>query len=252
MKRWRYMLIAALLVMPGAVDAQEETAPLVSITNPMVADISTSTIEIHASFNGTQLLVFGARNMSGDLVIALRGPTAKVKLRRKERIAGMWMHVAQRNYYGLPVFYAMAATKPLETIASAEVRQSLGLGTQEVITASSPQADDAFDPALTRILRAKRWWQEPAATILYFGESLFKARMDLPSSLPPGDYTAEVYLFDRGTLQGFQAIPLRVYKTGIDARIYDLAQKNGWFYGLLAVLMALSGGWLAHRLFHRA
>ena len=87
--------------------------------------------------------------------------------------------------------------------------------------------------------------------ITYFGESLFKARLDLPDTLPRGDYTAEIYLFDRGHLLGFQTIPLVVYHTGIDARIFDEATHHGPIYGLVAVLMALFGGWLAHRLFHR-
>ncbi len=242
-------LITLLAIIAPLHALAEQTS--VSLTNPMVADISQTAIEIHSSFNGTQLLIFGSQNTAGELVIAVRGPTAKVRLRRKERIAGMWMHVDQRKYNDLPLFYALASTEPLGKIASPAMLQSLGLGAERVTLTSNQTTDDVFDPALVRILGLKHWWQVPATKITYFGESLFKARIDLPDTLPRGNYTAEVYLFDRGQLLGFQTIPLLVYKTGMDARIFDLAQKNGALYGLMAVMMALMGGWLAHRLFHR-
>ncbi len=231
--------------------AQAPALAPVSLVNPMVADISQTAVEIQSNFNGTQLLIFGAQNIPGELVIAVRGPTANVKLRRKERIAGMWMHVDQRKYGDLPIFYAIASTKPLKQMAAPAMLQSLGLGESRLLLASNETSDDVFDPALVRLLSAKDWWQSPFTHITYFGESLFKARLDLPDTLPRGDYTAEIYLFDRGRLLGFQTIPLVVYHTGIDARIFDQARNHGMQYGLAAVLMALCGGWLAHRLFHR-
>ena len=227
-----------------------DVAPL-SLVNPMVADISQTSVEIQSNFNGTQLLIFGARNMPGELAIVLRGPVANVKLRRKQRIAGMWMHVDQRKYTDLPLFYAIASTKPLKQLASPAVLQSLGLGESRLMLASNAASDDIFDPALIRLLTAKHWWQSPFAPITYFGESLFKARIDLPDTLPHGDYTAEIYLFNRGALLGFQTIPVTVLNTGVDARIANQATHHGAWYGYMAVLMALIGGWLAHRLFHR-
>jgi len=240
-----------IFLLASAAAAQAPTVAPVSLVNPMVADISQTSVEIQSNFNGTQLLVFGARNMPGELAIVVRGPTANVKLRRKERIAGMWMHVDQRKYGDLPIFYAVASTKPLKQLAAPAVLQSLGLGESRLMLASTQTSDDVFDPALVRLLSSKHWWQSPFAHITYFGESLFKARLDLPDTLPRGDYTAEIYLFDRGHLLGFQTIPVTVFHTGIDARIFDKATNHGALYGLIAVLMALLGGWLAHRLFHR-
>ena len=225
--------------------------PAVSLTNPMIADISQNAIEIRSDFNGTQLLIFGARNVPGDLVIAVRGPSINTTLRRKERIAGMWMQVDQRHYDNVPIFYALSSTKPLNRIASPAVLQSLGLGERRITEASNPKTDEQFDQALAALLTKKRWWQSPFGQITYFGESLFKARLTLPDTLPSGNYTAEVYLFNRGQMIGFQTIPLRSFKTGFDARIANAAKNDGLLYGLIAIVMALFGGWLGHRLFYR-
>jgi uncharacterized protein (TIGR02186 family) len=183
--------------------------------------------------------------------VVIRGQDINATLRRKERIAGMWMHVDQRKYSGLPVVYALASTKPLGQLAPPKMLQSLGLGEGRIVQASTNAPDDIFDKALVRAFERKRWWQSPFGTITYFGESLFKARITLPDSLPSGNYTAEVYLFNRGKLVGFQTIPLTSYKTGFDAAVANAARTNGLIYGLGAILMALFGGWLAHRLFHR-
>lgn len=244
------LLTLTLVALAGTAHAQSDNRP-VSLTNPMVADVSQNNIEIRSDFNGTQLLIFGARNVPGDLIIAVRGPAVNATLRRKERIAGMWMHVDQRQYHNLPVFYALASTKPISRIAPPMVLQSLGLGERRIIEASNATPDEQFDKALGEMMLHKRWWQVPFNRITYFGESLFKARLDLPDTLPSGKYTAEVYLFNRGKLVGFQTIPLKSYKSGFDADVAKMAQKNGLLYGLTAILVALAGGWLAHRLFRR-
>lgn len=244
----RAILIALTLFTPAY--AQEEPA-IVPVNTPMIADISQNAVEIHASFNGAQLLVFGARNQPGDLVIAVRGPERNLLLRRKERIAGMWMHVEQQKYNHIPLFYTLASTQPMEEIAPARLLQSLGLGGTEVIRLNNPHSKNLFDTALIQHFHKRHNWQIPFGTITYFGESLFKAKLNMPDTLPAGNFTVEVYLFDRGALISAQMMPLRSYKTGFDAKISSAAQMYGWAYGIGAILLALAGGWLAHRLFNR-
>ena len=251
MKRGASLLALCCCVFAMAAQAQKNEPHAVSLTNPLVADLSQNAVAIRTSFNGAQLLVFGAQNSPGDLVIAVRGPEANLLLRRKERIAGMWMHVDQRSYRNMPLFYALAATKPLTEIASPTLLQTLGLGESQVLLGGNPRPNERFDAALVSTLSAKQWWQVPFAKITYFGESLFKARLNLPDTLPRGDFTAEVYLFDNGQLMAFQSIPLAVYNTGFDAWITDKARNRGLAYGIFSVLLALFGGWLAHRIFNR-
>ena len=246
---WRFFLIASCLLSLSAHAQTPQSS--VSLASPMVADVSQNTIEIRSDFNGAQLLIFGARNVPGELVIVVRGPKIIANLRRKDRIAGMWMHVDQRRYDALPIFYALTSTKPLSRMAPPAVLQSLGLGERRIIEASNAVPNEKFDTALAELLNRKEWWQTSFGEITYFGESLFKARLTLPDTLPSGHYTAEVYLFNQGRLIGFQTIPLRSYKTGFDARIADTAQHRGLLYGLIAITMALFGGGLAHRLFSR-
>jgi uncharacterized protein (TIGR02186 family) len=241
-------MTALLLLTIATASHAQETDPLIA---PMVADISQNTIEIHSSFNGAQLLIFGARNQPGELVIVVRGPSANLHLRRKERIAGMWMHVEKQKYEAVPLFYAIASTRPLAEIAPPLVLASLGLGAEHVIQSNNPSSKAVFDTALQEIFSKQRTWQTDFSPITYFGESLFKAKLTIPDTLPDGSFTTEIYLFDRGKLISAQTIPLRSYKTGFDARVFTNAQHRPWIYGISAILLALSGGWLAHRMFNR-
>lgn len=244
----RRALLSLLFFCASTALAQQ---PSLQLLSPMVADISQDKVEIHSSFTGLQLLIFGAKNQPGDLVIVVRGPESDVVLRRKERIAGMWMHTDQEKYMHLPMFYGYASTRPLNVVAPSTTLRALGIGAEATALASNVRSRTLFTTALLDQLSRYRLWQAPFGDITFFGESLFKAKINLPDRLPRGNFTAEVYLFDRGQLVGFQTIPLTTYKTGFDARVYDNAQKNPWFYGITAILMALSGGWLAHRLFNR-
>lgn len=245
-------LLAVLMLLAPSAHAEVVTQPeAITLAGPMVADISQSSIQIHSSFNGSELLIFGARNQRGDLVIAVRGPEANVRIRRKERIAGMWMHVDQLRYDRLPMFYAIASTRPLKKIAPNYTLHQLGLGEHATLSRSNPEGTPVFNKALREIMASHLRWQEPFSRITYFGESLFKARLHLPSTMPRGEYSIEVYLFDQGKPIAFQTIPLRAFKTGVDARIYDEAQRHAWLYGILAIIMALCGGWLAYRLFQK-
>ena len=237
-----------MIAMAATAPRAQEPVPL---NAPMVADISQNAVEIHSSFNGAQLLIFGARNQPGELIIAVRGPTADLQLRRKERIAGMWMHVEKQKYQTIPLFYAIASTRPILDIAPQQQLAALGLGAEQVIQSSNPNSKPLFDIALMNIFTKHRTWQVSFSPITYFGESLFKAKLNLPDTLPDGQFTVEVYLFDRGKLVSAQAMPLRTYKTGFDAKLFNAAQHRPWIYGIGSILLALGGGWLAHRLFNR-
>lgn len=250
MTRMRHCFVTFCAVLLSAFPAFA-LSDAVNLSNPMAADLSQTAIEIRSNFNGTQMLVFGAQNIPGDLVIALRGPKAKVMLRRKERIAGMWMQVEQKKYLNLPVFYALTSNKPLAQIISPATQELLEFGTDYLAQHSNPETTPIFTEALDRRMRNRKLWQPAFGDITYFGESLFKARMNLPDNLPGGEYSAEIYLFEGGTLRAMQAISLHVYKKGFEADLFAHSRNHGFWYGIVAILIALSGGWIAQRLFHR-
>src|SRR5258708_5863874 len=81
---------------------------------------------------------------------------------------------------------------------------------------------------------------------------LFRAPLDFPANVPIGTYLVEVFLIrNKGIVSG-QTTPLVISKIGIDAEIYNFADRWGALYGLVAVATAMMAGWLASLPFRNA
>ena len=76
--------------------------------------------------------------------------------------------------------------------------------------------------------------------------------MEFPANVPTGTYKVEVYLLRDGRVVSAQTTPLIVGKIGLEADIFDFAHNYAALYGVIAILVALVAGWLAHVAFRRA
>lgn len=239
--RGLFLLIALLSV----------SAP--ALAKPLSADISNTHIELHASFSGTDILLFGARNEPGDILIVVRGPVSNVTVREKQRIAGMWMYARKAKYNDLPQFVAIASTEALKRIDTPDIVRQLKLNNDTIIrnSAASPSTDIHFHEALLRIKERSRLYSTVPATISFFGETLFKTRIHFPDTMPKGTYQIEIYLIQDGRMIASQVMPLYAIKTGFEAWISDMAAHRPFLYGVISVALALVCGWFAHRIFRR-
>lgn len=219
---------------------------------PMVADFSSRSIEIHSRFTGTELMLFGARNEAGDIFIAVRGPAKDVVVRRKGRVAGMWVNRGAETFDNVPLYLALASSRPLDSLTTLPLMARLGIDSDYL---SRPLPLDPrrmdYGEALTYLLEQDRLYQPALLPVTFMGQTLFKAEIPFPDNLPGGTYTAEIYLVDGQEIVAMQVVPLEVFKTGLDAWLYDLAQRTPLIYGLMAVLLAAITGWLVSRIFQR-
>lgn len=237
------LLLIGLGMLPGLAQAK-----------PLVADLSQHVIAIDSGFTGTEILFFGARNDSGDVVVVIRGPEADFTVRRKERVGGIWVNTEERTYSDLPYFYAIASTRPMSLMENTHLRQQLGIGEDLMVekAANEPLVeDDPFMEALMSERRGRGLFTPVPRSVGFMGETLFKTVIPFPDHIPRGDYTAEVYLLRDGRLVGMQSTPLQVTKKGFDAFMYQLAHKLPLLYGLLGIVVALTAGWGAGAIFRR-
>jgi len=221
----------------------------------LVADVSDHLVAITTGFAGTEILVFGALAVSGDVVVAVRGPARPARLFRKSPVLGIWLNSASLTFPQAPSYYAIATSAPLEQIAAPGERKrlKLGLGELELQAASpvSPNLLAEWRQALVRNkARAGLYLLEPAEVLL-LGGTLFRASIALPTNVPTGTYLVDAYLFQDGIAVAAQTLPLVVNKVGFEADIYSLAQRQGPLYGLGSIALALLAGWIAHLVFRR-
>lgn len=219
---------------------------------PLVADLSNYTIAMDSSFNGTRLFLFGVRNDTGDIVVVVRGPEKSYIVRKKEKIAGVWVNRDRIKFYNVPNYYAVASSKTLSDINKSAIFDRIGIGEDNLLNNPSiPDAENLneFETAFLNHQRINRLYYTNPDNISFMGETLFKTVIEFSDKIPSGEYTAEIYLISDGEVVGMQSTPISVAKSGLDAFIYNYAHNSPVLYGISAIILALSFGWLAGRLF---
>ena len=241
--------LAALVVLGLAVAGPLRAAPL-------VADLSKHLVAITTGFAGTDVLLFGAIDEPGDVVVIIWGPPEEVVMHRKSRIAGIWINTAQMTFDRVPSFYSVASSRALDEVASDLVLSRLEMGVARLNlplppAKASPNVARNWRDALIRNKQVQGHYAQEIGQVIFLGESLFRTLVEFPANVPTGTYQIEVYLLRDGRVVSAQTTPLIVGKIGLEAEVYDFAHNYSAFYGLIAILVALVAGWLAHVAFRR-
>lgn len=219
----------------------------------LVADLSSHLVAITAGFTGTDVVLFGAVDGPGDVIVVVRGPAGDVTVRRKRRIAGVWVNRDEVEFLGVPSFYALASSVPLDERITGNVLtpNEIGLDRLRLVAVEEPPDFALFRLALLRLKRGLGHFVPVVGKVSFLGERLFRANFHFPANVPTGSYLVEVLLVRDGQIVSAQTTPLVVGKIGIGAEIYQFAHRQAPLYGLVAILGALIAGWLAHLAFRR-
>jgi Putative transmembrane protein (Alph_Pro_TM). len=243
----RRLLIPVVLLLPLSASAVE----------PLVADLSKHLVAITTGFAGTDVLLFGAvdETEDGDVVVVVRGPNQGETVRRKARRAGLWVNVGSAEIKGAPSFYRVASTRPLAEVAPAQVLARNQIGLQHLDMDIRPDDGDAsvgeYRDALMRLKQARGLYGDGTEGISFLGRRLFRTDVHFPANVPVGTYLVEVYLISGGEVVSAQTTPLVISKAGVGADLYDFAHQRAALYGIIAILLAAGGGWVAAMVFRR-
>jgi uncharacterized protein (TIGR02186 family) len=237
-------LIAALLSL---------LIPASALAQALMFDLSRPRVSITSAFRGADVLVFGAIDEPGDVVITVTGAATRQTVLRKERVFGLWVNASRQAFDDVPAFYAIAATRPLEQILPPGGVPGIPVTLDErleSVHAVDPQRRRPIDLTDFRLglIEAKRregLFPESANTITVVGGRLFRAELRFPSKLPVGDYEVRAYLFRGGQAVAAVSRSLVVSKAGFSARVSDWSREFAPIYGVVAIALALVIGWLA-------
>lgn len=222
---------------------------------PLITDLSSHLIAITSSFTGTDLLLFGAIDEPGEVIVVVRGPTATQVVRRKRPTLGLWLTRRSESFDNVPSYYAVASSKPLREIAPVSLLQRLQIGTENLrfrylgLRRFETIAD--YEKSVVRLKIRDGLYRESIGAIDFLGPKLFRTEISFPSTVPVGTYQTEVYLVRDQRIVAAQSTPLFIDKQGIEQEIYDFSRTEPAVYGLAAVLLAVFAGWVAAIAFRR-
>jgi uncharacterized protein (TIGR02186 family) len=219
----------------------------------LVADLTSHLIAITTGFTGTDVVLFGAIDGDGDVVVVVRGPDTMVEVRRKERTLGIWLNRADMTFAEVPGFYSISSTKPIAQLAKPEVLERYHIGLDHLVLEPVDPTDEAaqFRKALIRNKQREGLFPTTTGTVAFVGSRLFRATVNFPANVPTGSYQVWVYLIRNGQVQGAQTTPLLVSPLGLSADIVDFAYRRALAYGVIAVVVAAMAGWLGSVVFRR-
>lgn len=246
--------VACLLV--DAVNVQPARA------QSLTTDLSKREIPIDWNFTGTSILLFGAIEKQAaaqgklDVVIVVKGPDRIVHVRKKERVAGVWVNTNSKSYRQVPGFYSIVSNRPLTQVIQQKDRVLMGIGFHSV-TLNLAQSHgkleggepDPYSAAIVRLMQKDGLYNEVPNGVTLIGRSLFRADIKLPSNVPVGNFHTDVYLFHDGQLVSISSRPLRIQKQGLEQMVTGLAYDFPLLYGILAVLIAVFAGLAATAVF---
>ncbi|WP_372838523.1 TIGR02186 family protein [Phaeovulum sp.] len=249
------MIRAALslaLVLIAAAPARAET---------VVAGVSLDEIGITARFDGTEVLIYGAVRREEPepdgpplhVIVTLEGPAGSVTIRRKEKIAGIWVNTEEVGVSATPTYYSVASTGPLGEILdpAEDVRQRISVPLAVRAFSGPLEVEDArpFTEALLRIRMAEGQYTLSEGSVALIEGTLFRADFQLPANLVEGDYKMRIYLLRGGQVIDSHRSALPVRKIGLERTLFLMSRENAYAYGLMSLVLAVVAGWAASAAF---
>jgi len=232
------------------------TAP--ALAKGLEVDLSKPDVRLDVSFEGADLLLFGATDHEGDIIVVVRGPAKDTSIRLKERVAGIWVSTDEVIFEGAPSFYALASSKPIDDLLPVDILLQQKIGTENLGLAAKSAPEDAtedtlknFKDGLVRNMVAKNLYTGEPGKIDLVGKQLFRTDLWFPANVHVGEYVIDTYLISNGRIATHNSTQLTVHKVGLEAEIYSFAHEHALLYGLLAILIAVVSGWTANAVFKK-
>ena len=227
----------------------------------LVPEVSQHEVRVRQGFTGTELLLFGAvldpqgraAGSDYDIVVVLKGPSQPVRLREKERFAGVWINAASSDFRSVPSYFAVASSRPIAQIVDEKTAAIYEFGTDYIQLSPSgvidPEEQARFKDGLVDLKTRQQLYKQDFGGVQISQQVLYQARISLPSNVVTGTYTAETFAVRDGRVIASALAEVDVKKVGFERLVADYSQQWSLVYGLMAVALSVGMGWAAGRLF---
>ena len=233
-----------------------------SAEESIVAGMSQNRVSITADFDGSEILIYGAVRRETpaptdrgplEVIVTVEGPSTPVTVRRKARVAGIWVNSSSVLVDSAPSFFAVATTGPLDHILSDTDNLRHGITIERVIravgiTAEAEKAAE-FTEALLRVRTAEGRFRVLQGKVELTEETLFRTDVVLPANLTEGEYKVRLFLLRDKRVIATQERVIGVRKEGLERFVFNLAQQQPLAYGLISLALAAVAGWGASAAF---
>lgn len=246
----RAFIIALLMLVNTAPVAAEE----------VVLGMSHDEVAITATFDGSEILVFGAIKRETKIspvplqvIVAVSGPSKPLLVRRKERKFGIWVNTDTVEVDSAPSFYAIATSAPWDQAVTdtEDLRHKISIN-RAIRSVGAPmhiENAQSFSDAVMRIRKKSGLYQLRENTVAVDQQTLFRTSIEMPANLTEGNYKTRIFLTRNGQVVSDFETDIDVRKVGLERFLFALSRENPLAYGLMSLAIAIFAGWSASAVF---
>lgn len=243
---WRTAILLTLLTAWTMSSAKAE---------PVIVDLSRDFVAITAGFTGTEVLLFGTTDGRGDVVVIVEGPKQDSAVRRKEKVAGIWVNGRQVDFKDVPAFYKILSTSDLDEWLPLPLREKNQIGVEYLNLQASGDVSDAdaaeYRAALIRNKQRIGHYGKIEGRLKVTDGRLFRSTVSFPANVPIGNYQIRTHLVVKGEIISTRTMPLTINKTGFEAEVFRVAHEHSALYGIAAIFIAVMAGLGGNALFRK-
>jgi uncharacterized protein (TIGR02186 family) len=222
------------------------------VTAELVAALSNHLVAISTGFGGTDVLLFGATDGTGDIVVVVRGPESVATVRRKGHKFGIWVNEVELSFANVPGYWAISSSRPVSTLVPDAVADFHQLDLQYLRLVPLEQFSERrireFRAALISNKQSAGLYIDTPGEITFLGDRLFRTYLWIPANAPIGAYTVSVYLIRDNDVVSAETTPLVVGKVGFEARVYDVVHRSTLPFGILVLVIGFCVAWIFGRI----
>jgi hypothetical protein len=216
-------------------------------------------IKMGLGFGGETITFHGILPQPGaDLVVRVTSESnPPLKLSRKDKVVFFWMNVKQFEISNVPFYYKIFSSKKLSQILNEDLNASLKIGYEALKDAvqikilKGTPADDDHQVVFEGLLKLKEklgLYQIKDDFITINGDR-FSFDLDFSDRTIEGNYIIECWAIKDGIILGKTEEKITAEKVGISKWLTNLALHHSVFYGIFAVIVAISVGLLVGFIF---
>jgi len=227
----------------------------------IIIDENEKDIRIKPNIAGTEVVLYGAMpSGKKDIIIEVVGPARNISLEEKRRIYGFWLGLGKAEYFQVPSYYNIMSSKKLSKIADQSAFDKLRLGVTNLPLGSAKisntkTSQNIFDKNLKKYMLDKGQFKiSENEVIVKSGPGkvgIFSTEFLLPSNSYQGKYFVRYFIFQNGEFISYAENKIDLKQAGFSRAIWLTAINFPLLYGILAVILSGSLGWLISTIFRR-
>lgn len=214
------------------------------------ADLDQHLIKINTGFTGSDVLLFGTVDSAGDILVTIKGPPRDMEITKKKFFWGIWVRDQEVKYSMISSFYYHAISSPNALLLPVSNLKRHRIGVENIYFPDLPNVDSnalaGFKKGLIKAKIKDQSYRVEPGRIERRGDNLFRLSVHFPADVPVGTYMVETLLIKDDQVISAQTTPLFISKVGVNSKIYYLAHKYPAFFGIGAIFLAVSLGYLAN------